>query len=120
MGVNKKWTKLDRDQVVLLRKSGTSWPKIAKATGIPRSTCISIYQRDSQVIKEPEPEPVEPAKDEIEEAFVLKHVPNPRLMLVGFPAREGFARCVKRPEDSRPVKCKLLVRRVEDDLYRIV
>ena len=43
MGINKKWSKLDRDQVVLLRDSGTSWPKIAKATGIPRSTCISIF-----------------------------------------------------------------------------
>lgn len=120
MGVNKKWNKSDRDRVVSLRESGTSWPKIAKATGIPRSTCISIFQRESRVIDEPEPEPVEPSKDEVEEAFVLKHVPNPRLMLIGFPGREGFARCVKRPEDNRPVKCKLLVRRVEDDLYRLV
>jgi len=118
MGVNKKWTKLDRDQVVLMRKGGTSWPKIAKATGIPRSTCISIYQRESQVIEEPEP--VEPPKDGIEEALVLKHVPNPRLMLIGFPAREGFARCVKRAEENRPIKSKVYVKRVEDDLYRIV
>ena len=120
MGINKKWSKLDRDQVVLLRDSGTSWPKIAKATGIPRSTCISIFQRESRVIKEPEPEPVEPPKDEIEEAFVLKHVPNPRLMLIGFPGREGFARCVKRPEDNRRINSQLLVRRVEDDLFRLV
>ncbi len=120
MGVRKKWTKLDRDQVVLMKNSGAGWLKISKATGIPKSTCISIFQRESRVIKEPEPEPVEPAKEGIEEAFVLKHVPNPRLMLIGFPAREGFARCVKRPEDNRPVKCKLLVRRVEGDLYRLV
>ena len=120
MGVNKKWTKLDRDQVVLMRETGTSWPKIAKATGIPRSTCISIFQRESRVIKEPEPEPVEPPKDGVEEAFVLKHVPNPRLMLIAFPDREGFARCVKRAEENRPIKSKLFVKRVEDDLYRIV
>jgi len=118
MGVRKKWTKLDRDQVVLLRKSGTSWAKISKGTGIPRSTCIKIWNDDS-VIEEVVTK-VEPPKDEIEEAFVLKHVPNPRLMLIGFPGREGFARCVKKPEDNRPVKCKLLVKRVEDDLYRLI
>ena len=118
MGVNKKWTKSDRDRVVSLRESGTSWKRINRITGIPRSTCISIFQRESKVIDEPEP--AEPPKDGIEEAFVLKHVPNPRLMLIAFPAREGFARCVKRAEENRPIKSKLFVRRVEDDLYRIV
>ena len=118
MGIKKKWTKLDRDQVVLLRKSGMIWPKIAKQTGIPRSTCIGIYKEDA--IIEEEVTKVEPPKDQIEEAFVLKHVPNPRLMLIGFKGREGFARCVKKPEDNRPVKSVLLVKRVEDDLYRLV
>ena len=118
MGIAKKWTKLDRDQVVLLRKGGMTWPKIAKQTGIPRSTCIGIYKEDAIIVEEVTK--VEPPKEEIEEAFVLKHVPNPRLMLIGFPGREGYARCVKRPEDNRPVKSVLLVKRVENDLYRLV
>ncbi len=118
MGVRKKWTVEERERVVSLRDEGASWLTIAKDMGIPRSTCISIFQRDSRVIDKPEP--VEVPKEEVEEAFVLKHVPNPRLMLIGFPAREGFARCVKRPEDNRPVKSKLIVKRVEDDLYRLV
>tara|TARA_R110002167_G_scaffold54192_4_gene154504 strand:- start:1091 stop:1447 length:357 start_codon:yes stop_codon:yes gene_type:complete len=118
MGVAKKWASADRDRVISLRKSGTSWPKISKVTGIPRGTCRSIWKATKPA--EEEAEPAKPAQDEIEEAFVLKHVPNPRLMLIGFPGRDGFARCVKKPEDNRPVKCKLLVKRVEDDLYRLV
>jgi hypothetical protein len=118
MGVARKWTKLDRDQVVLLRKGGTSWPKISKITGIPRGTCRGIWEADG--ILGEEAEPVTPSEDEVEEAFVLKHVPNPRLMLIAFPGREGFARCVKRAEERRSVNSKLLVKRVEDDLYRIV
>ena len=35
MGKVRKWSKMQRDQVVLLRKSGTSWPKISKELGIP-------------------------------------------------------------------------------------
>lgn len=119
MGVRKKWTKLDRDQVVLMRKGGVGWSKISKATGIPKSTCISIWKSDA-VVKEEVPSAPPSEMDGIEEAFVLKHVPNPRLMLIAFPGREGFARCVKKPEDNRPVKSKLLVRRVEDDLYKLV
>ena len=49
MGVRKKWTKLDRDQVVLMRKGGVGWSKISKATGIPKSTCISIWKSDAVV-----------------------------------------------------------------------
>ena len=30
---------MQRDQVVVLRKTGMSWPKISKQLGIPRSTC---------------------------------------------------------------------------------
>ena len=118
MGVARKWADADRDRVISLRKSGTSWPKICKITGIPRGTCRSMW-KDDAVFGE-EPEPAKPAEDEIEEAFVLKHVPNPRLMLIAFPGREGYVRCVKRAEENRPVHSKLLVKRVEDDLYRIV
>ena len=52
-------------------------------------------------------------------ARVLKLVPNPRLMLIYFDDREGVARCVKRPEANHPPKSQVLVKKVEDDLYRI-
>ena len=118
MGVSRKWAEADRDRVISLRTSGTSWPKISKITGIPRGTCRSIWKADGAL--DEEPAPAKPAKDEIEEAFVLKLVPNPRLILIAFPGREGYARCVKKAEERRPVNSKLLVKRVEDDLYRIV
>lgn len=117
MGKVKKWSKMQRDQVVLLRKSGLSWPKISKQLGIPRSTCRGIWTEDSDG-KEKLPE----VPDEgVIKAQVLKLVPNPRLMLIYFPDREGYARCVKRPEDNRPAKSVVYVKKVEgeDDLYRI-
>ena len=117
MGKVKKWTKMQRDQVVILRKTGLSWPKVSQSVGIPRSSCQKIWAEDSNGDMElPKP----PAK-QIEKARVLKLVPNPRLMLIHFEDREGVARCVKRPEQNHPVKSEVYVKRVEgdDDLYRI-
>ena len=115
MGKVKKWTKMQRDQVVLLRKSGLSWPKISKQLDIPRSTCRGIWIEDSDgEVKLPVPEEM------VENARVLKLVPNPRLMLIEFTDREGVARCVKRPEANHPPKSMVRVKKVEDDLYRII
>jgi len=117
MGVTKKWSPMKRDQVVILRKTGLSWPKVSQSVGIPRSSCQKIWAEDSNGDMElPKP----PAK-QIEKARVLKLVPNPRLMLIYFEDREGVARCVKRPEQNHPVKSEVYVKRVEgdDDLYRI-
>ena len=115
MGKVKKWTKMQRDQVVLLRKTGMSWPKISKQLDIPRSTCRGIWIEDSDgEVKLPVPEEL------VENAKVLKLVPNPRLMLIEFTDREGVARCVKRPEANHPPKSPVRVKRVDDDLYRIV
>ena len=117
MGVTKKWSKMQRDQVVLLRKTGITWPKVSKATGIPRSSCQKIWSEDSDGKVEL---PTPPVK-QIEKARVLKLVPNPRLMLIHFDDREGVARCVKRPEANHPPKSEIYVKKVEgdDDLYRI-
>ena len=115
MGKVKKWTKMQRDQVVLLRKTGMSWPKISKQLDIPRSTCRGIWIEDSDgEVKLPVPEEL------VENAKVLKLVPNPRLMLIEFTDRDGVARCVKRPEANHPPKSPVRVKRVDDDLYRIV
>jgi len=117
MGVSKKWSKMQRDQVVLLRKSGLSWPKVSKGVGIPRSSCQKIWSEDSDGKVEL---PAPPIK-QIEKARVLKLVPNPRLMIIHFDDREGVARCVKRPEANHPPKSEVYVKKVEgdDDLYRI-
>jgi hypothetical protein len=115
MGKVKKWTKMQRDQVVLLRKTGMSWPKISKQLDIPRSTCRGIWIEDSDgEVALPVPEEM------IENAKVLKLVPNPRLMLIEFTDREGVARCVKRPEANHPPKSPVRVKKVDDDLYRII
>jgi hypothetical protein len=117
MGIVRKWSKMQRDQVVLMRKAGTSWPKISKELGIPRSTCIGIWKEDSDgkvgFPKVPE--------NQVDKARVLKMVPNKRLMLIHFDDREGVFKCVKRPENNHPLKSVVLVKRVEgsDDLYRI-
>jgi hypothetical protein len=115
MGKVKKWTKMQRDQVVLLRKTGMSWPKISKQLNIPRSTCRGIWIEDSDgEVALPVPEEM------VENAKVLKLVPNPRLMLIEFTDREGVARCVKRPEANHPPKSPVRVKKVDDDLYRII
>jgi len=115
MGKVKKWTKMQRDQVVLLRKTGMSWPKISKQLNIPRSTCRGIWIEDSDgEVELPVPEEM------VENAKVLKLVPNPRLMLIEFTDREGVARCVKRPEANHPPKSPVRVKKVDDDLYRII
>jgi hypothetical protein len=117
MGKVRKYSDCQRDQVVILRKTGMSWPKISKQLGIPRSTCRGIWVEDSDS-KVGLPSP--PAK-QIEKARVLKLVPNPRLMLIHFDDREGIARCVKRPGANHPPKSEIYVKKVEgdDDLYRI-
>lgn len=106
-----------RQQIVLARNSGMSWPKVAELAGCARSTVQRIYKEEVKPVI-----PLEEVKKtmEIEEARVLKMVPNVRLMLIYFEHREGIARCIKRPNDNHPLKSMVLVRRIEgeDDLYR--
>lgn len=107
---------MQKDQVVILRKTGMSWPKIAKQLGISRSSCQRIFSQESDGVAE-----LPPPEDEVIRARVLKLVPNPRLMLIYFDDREGIARCVKRTEDNRPPKSEVYVKKIEgeDDLYRV-
>jgi|TARA_Y100000385_G_C12958315_1_gene578597 hypothetical protein len=117
MGIVRKWSKVQRDQVVLMRKAGTSWPKISKELGIPRSTCIGIWKEDSDgKVSLPKV-----SEKQVEEARVIKMVPNKRLMLIHFDDREGVFKCVKRPENNHPLKSVVFVKKVEgsNDLYRI-
>jgi len=114
MATKKKWSEEKRAEVVELRQNGVSWAKICKQTGIPKGTCIGIWK---EAPKEEEEIPVSAPKAIM--ARVLKLVPNPRLMLIYFDDREGVARCVKRPEANHPPKSQVLVKQVDDDLYRI-
>ena len=97
MGKVKKWTKMQRDQVVLLRKTGLSWPKISTQLDIPRSTCRGMWIEDSDgEVELPVLEPM------VENAKVLKLVPTPRLMLIEFTERGGVERCVHRTRAHPP------------------
>jgi hypothetical protein len=99
----------------MARKSGMSWPKVAEAAGCAKSTAQRIYKEDSKPVLEEVKKTVA-----IEEARVLKMVPNVRMMLIYFEHKEGIGRCIKRPNDNHPPKSMVLVRKIEgeDDLYR--
>ena len=106
-----------RQQIVMARNSGMSWPKVAELAGCARSTVQRIYKQESK--------PVVPLAEvkktvEIEEARVLKMVPNVRRMLIYCEHKGGIGRWIKRPNDNHPPKSMVLVRKVEgeDDLYR--
>ena len=104
-----------RKQIVWLRETGNTWPQVAKIVGFSRATVQKVYKEE---MKEVEPPP--PPLPEIEEARVLKMVPNVRMMLIYFEHKEGIGRCIKRPNDNHPPKSMVLVRKIEgeDDLYR--
>jgi DNA-binding phage protein len=114
---NVQISKAVRQQIVMARNSGMSWPKVAELAGCARSTVQRIYKQDSNPVIS-----LEEVKKtvEIEEARVLKMVPNIRMMLIYFEHKEGIGRCIKRPNDNHPPKSMVLVRKVEgeDDLYR--
>jgi len=104
----------EKQRIIELREEGRSWGNIAKEVGCAKSTAQRIWKL-RQV--EDDPKPV----NLIEQARVLKMVPNPRLMLIYFEDREGVARCVKKVENNHPPKSLVMVKKVEgeNDLYRI-
>ena len=110
-----------RNQIVLLREAGETWPKIAKAVGFSRSTVQKVY-KEEQAKKEEEIPVVEEVKPAWEKARVLSMVPNPRLMRIYFEDRDEIGVCVKRPQDNHPPKSQILVKKVEGEekLYRLV
>ena len=116
---NNKVMPRHRNQIVLLRQAGETWPKIAKAVGFSRSTVQKVYKEELAKEDPPEVEEVVPAW---EQARVLSMVPNPRLMRIYFEDREEVGICVKRPQDNHPPKSQILVKKVEGEekLYRLV
>ena len=106
-----------RNQIVLLRQAGETWPKIAKAVGFSRATVQKVYKEEKEELPV-----IEDTKPKYEKARVLSMVPNPRLMRIYFEDREGVGICVKRPQDNHPPKSQILVKKVEGEekLYRLV
>jgi len=104
----------DKQNIIELRQAGKSWGDVSREVGCARSTAQRIWKLREV---EQEPEPV----NLVEQARVLKMVPNPRLMLIYFEDREGVARCVKKAGNNHPPKSLVMVKKVEgeDDLYRI-
>jgi len=108
-----------RNQIVLLRQAGETWPKIAKAVGFSRATVQKVYKEEQA--KEA-PQVIEEEAPRHEMARVLSMVPNPRLMRIYFEDRDEIGVCVKRPQDNHPPKSQILVKKVEGEekLYRLV
>jgi intein-encoded DNA endonuclease-like protein len=99
-----------KDQVLANREQGFSYAKIAKATGISRSSVITII-KDYQI------------QDLPIQAKVLKVCPNPRIILIYFGDRkENFAKCVVRAGMNYPQGKSLEVKKVDtsvEPLYRL-
>jgi hypothetical protein len=108
-----------RNQIVLLRQAGETWPKIAKAVGFSRATVQKVYKEE--VAKEAPPV-IEETKPQWEKARVLSMVPNPRLMRIYFEDRDEIGVCVKKPNYNHPPKSEIIVKKVdgEEKLYRLV
>jgi hypothetical protein len=116
---NKKVMPGHRNQIVLLRQAGETWPKIAKAVGFSRATVQKVYKEE--VAKEAPPV-IEETKPQWEKARVLSMVPNPRLMRIYFEDRDEIGVCVKKPNYNHPPKSEIIVKKVdgEEKLYRLV
>ena len=99
-----------KEQVLANREQGFSYAKIAKATGISRSSVITII-KDHQI------------KDLPIHAKVLKICPNPRIILIYFgDQKENFAKCVIRAGMNYPQGKSLEVKKVDtsaEPLYRL-
>ena len=108
-----------RNQIVILRELGETWPKIAKVVGFSRATVQKVYKEE--VAKEAPPV-IKEEKPRYEKARVLSMVPNPRLMRIYFENRDEIGVCVKRPQDNHPPKSQIIVKKVEgnEELYRLV
>ena len=108
-----------RNQIVLLRQAGETWPKIAKAVGFSRATVQKVYKEE---LAKEAPPVVEETKPQWEKARVLSMVPNPRLMRIYFEDRDEIGVCVKKPNYNHPPKSEIIVKKVdgEEKLYRLV
>ena len=98
-----------KSKIAELRAEGLSYAKIAKQTGVSRSSVINIIKERKQ-----ENEPIE--------AKVKKPCPNPRLIIIHFGEIEDDAKCIVRPGISYPRGKTLLVKKVlesEEPLYRL-
>ena len=117
----RKLSEENRARIVELRGDGVSWSKVAREIGCAISTARKIFNEETSEEVEVEEESIPEPSVIVEQARVLKMVPNPRLMLIYFDGKPGFARCVKKVGNNHPPKSLVLVKKVEgeNDLYRI-
>lgn len=105
-----KITEEVRDQVNELRISGLSYSKIAKATGISRSSVIKIVKEFK-------------IKNEPIKARVRKTFPNPRIIEIFFGEDKlNSAKCIVRAEIDYRFGQPLMVKEVEmsdEPLFRV-
>ena len=105
-----KITEKIKEQVLEHRSQGVSFSRIAKETGISRSSVVRIVKDN-------------PAEDEVIEAKVLKYCPNPRILMIYFKGDwSNFAKCVVRPGINYQIGKTLEVKKVEtseEPLYRL-
>ena len=117
----RKLSEENRARIVELRGDGVSWSKVAKEVGCAISTARKIFNEETSEEVEVKEESIPEPLVIVEQARVLKMVPNPRLMLIHFDGKPGFARCIKKVGNNHPPKSLVLVKKVEgeNDLYRI-
>lgn len=106
-----------RIKIVEKLESGESPTKIARELEVSRNTVYRVKKEAKEGhikdLKENEPKTVG-----IEEAEVIKLVPNERLLLAKVGDR--FVRVVKQPKIRPKIRSKIRVMEVTDDLYRLV
>lgn len=108
--MNRKISQATKTKVHKLRDTGLSYAKIAKATGISRSSVITIIKNHL-------------LQDLTIQAKVKKLCPNPRLIIIYFnDVLEDDAKCVVRPGMNYQTGKTLEVKKVEtseEPLYRL-
>ena len=105
-----KITDKKKQTILEKRNQGLSYNQIAKETKVSRSSVIKIV-KDHAV------------QDLPIEARVLKHCPNPRIVMIYFgDDKTNFSKCVVRTDLNYPVGKSIQVKRVEtskEPLYRL-
>ena len=108
-----------KERIRELRRGGMSWTRLARETGVSRSTCQGVVKASVEP-----PPPAEVPPGEVREGRILKPCPNPRIVMIYFGERRDpeIAKLVVKLGFNCTPNAPVRVVRVEgndDDLYRL-